>query len=85
MFKALKEYFVEWWIIIARPILFYTSLKEESWQGKSLTFLIYSSWLLALFASLAIFAIQFVPIGSTLVAGIVGLKFTFHLSSALKP
>jgi hypothetical protein len=79
MFKALMEYFVEWWIIIARPILFYTRLKEESWQGKSLTFFIYSAWLLAFFASLAIFIIQFVPIGGTLVAGIVGLKFIIIL------
>jgi hypothetical protein len=79
MLKTLKEYFVEWWIIIARPILFYTKLKEESWQEKSLTFFIYSSWLLALFASLAIFIIQFLPIGSTLVAGIVGWKFVIIL------
>jgi len=79
MIKTLKEYFVEWWIIVARPILFYTRLKEESWQEKSLTFLIYSSWLLALFASLAIFIIQFLPIGSTLVAGIVGWKFVIIL------
>lgn len=79
MFNALKEYFVEWWVIIARPILFYTKLKEESWQEKSLTFLLYSSWVLAFFASLAIFIIQFVPIGSTLVAGIVGWKFIIIL------
>ena len=42
MIKALKEYFVEWWIIIARPILFYTKLKEESWKEQSLTFLLFS-------------------------------------------
>jgi hypothetical protein len=79
MFKALKEYFAEWWVIIARPILFYTRLKEESWKEKSLSFLIYSAWLLAFFAALAIFIIQFVPIGSTLVAGIVGWKFLIIL------
>jgi len=79
MIKSLKAYFVEWWIIIARPILFYTRLKEESWREKSLTFLISSSWLLAFFVALAIFVIQFVPIGSTLVAGIVGWKFLIIL------
>ncbi len=77
--KALTEYFAEWWVIIARPILFYTRLKEESWQEKSLTFFLYSAWLLAFIASLAIFVIQFVPIGSTLVAGIAGWKFIIIL------
>jgi hypothetical protein len=77
--KLLLDYFGTWWVIIARPILFYTKLKEESWQEKSLTFLLYSSWLLAFFASLAIFIIQFFPIGSTLVAGIVGWKFIIIL------
>lgn len=79
MFKALKDYFVEWWIVIARPILFYTKLKEESWQEKSLSFFLASSWLLAFVTALAIFAIQFVPIGSTLVAGIAGWKFIIIL------
>ena len=79
MVKAWQDYFVEWWIVIARPILFFTGLKEESWQEKGLTFFMYSTWLLALVASLAIFLIQFVPIGSTLVAGIAGWKFVIIL------
>ena len=79
MVKAWKDYLVEWWIVIARPILFYTRLPEESWQEKSLTFFLYSAWLLAFVAALAIFAIQFVPIGATLVAGIVGWKFVIIL------
>src|SRR3989338_1535132 len=75
MIKALKEYFVEWWIIIARPILFYTKLKEESWKEQSLTFLLFSSWILAAAFSLAIFIVQYLPIGATLVTGIIGFKF----------
>ncbi len=79
MVKAWKEYFAEWWVVIARPILFYTRLKEENWQEKSFTFFMYSTWLLAFIAALAIFVIQFVPIGSTLVAGIAGWKFVIIL------
>ncbi|MDD4178654.1 MAG: hypothetical protein PHH14_01205 [Candidatus Margulisbacteria bacterium] len=69
-----KSYFATWWTIMARPIYFYTKLKEESWKEKSLTFLLYTAWLIALALTLAIFIIQYIPIGSTLVAGITGLK-----------
>jgi len=72
-------YFETWWMIIARPIYFYTKLKEESWKEKSLTFLLIGSWILAAAAALAIFIVQFVPIGSTLVEGITGLKFLIIL------
>jgi len=69
-----KSYFATWWTIMARPIYFYTKLKEEDWKEKSLTFLLYTAWLIALVLTLAIFIIQYIPIGSTLVAGITGLK-----------
>lgn len=77
--KMLKWYFETWWTIIARPIYFYTKLKEESWKEKSLTFLVITSWLLAAAMTLAIFLIQYLPIGSTLVEGIKGFKFLIVL------
>ncbi len=77
--KMLKSYFETWWTIIARPIYFYTKMKEESWKEKSLTFLIVTSWLLAATMTLAIFIIQYVPIGATLVEGIKGVKFLIIL------
>jgi hypothetical protein len=77
MIKSLKAYFVEWWVIIARPILFFVRLKEESWQEGSLTFFLITTWLLAFISSLAIFIILWLPTGATLVSGISGLKFLF--------
>lgn len=71
----LKDYFATWWTVIMRPIYFYAKLKEESWQEKSLTFLLITAWLVAAVLTLAIFLIQYVPIGSTLVEGISGWKF----------
>ena len=77
MIKTLKEYFSEWWGIIARPILFYTQLKEESWQEGSLTFFLITAWLLSFISALAIFIILWLPTGATLVTGISGYKFLF--------
>jgi hypothetical protein len=77
--KMLKWYFETWWTIIARPIYFYTKLKEESWKEKSLTFLVITSWLLAAAMTLAIFLIQYLPIGATLVEGIKGFKLLIVL------
>jgi hypothetical protein len=73
------KYLETWWTIIARPIYFYTKLKEESWKEKSLTFLFQTSWILAAAIALAIFIIQYVPIGSTLVEGVKGFKFAIIL------
>jgi len=64
---------------VAQPIYFYTKLKEEDWKEKALTFLMISSWLLAAAVTLAIFVIQYIPIGSTLVEGITGWKFLIIL------
>lgn len=75
----ITNYAVTWWTIIARPIYFYTKLKEESWKEKSLTFLLQTSWILALAMALAIFVIQYISIGGTLVQGIAGVKFLFIL------
>lgn len=72
-------YFKTWWTIIARPIYFYTKLKEESWKEKSLTFLLQTSWILAAGIALSIFVIQYVPIGATLVDGVKGFKFIIIL------
>lgn len=62
-------------MVIMQPILFYTKLKEESWREKALTFLLITSWILGLAASLVVFIIQYLPIGGTLVEGLVGFKF----------
>ncbi|MBN3032500.1 MAG: YIP1 family protein [Candidatus Saganbacteria bacterium] len=73
--RALKDYFSTWWVIIARPILFYARLKEENWREGSLTFFLITAWLLALIGALTVFFVLWLPTGSTLVAGISGLKF----------
>jgi hypothetical protein len=75
--KTLADYFGTWWAIIARPILFYTKLKEESWQEGSLTFFLITAWLLSFISALAIFIILWLPTGATLVTGISGYKFLF--------
>ena len=77
--NLLVKYFVEWWTIVARPIFFYAKLKEESWQEKSLTFLLLTAWIIAALITLAIFIIQYVPIGATLIEGISGWKFLIIL------
>jgi hypothetical protein len=79
MMKILSDYVKKWWNIIVRPIYFYTRLKEESWQGDGLSFLLITSWLLALFATVVIFITQYVPIGSTLVEGVQGTRFIIVL------
>lgn len=75
----MTNYFSVWWTIMARPIYFYARLKEENWQEKSLTFLIFSAWILALAGTADIFVMHYVPIGATLVEGITGWKFVFIL------
>jgi len=71
----LKTYFATWWQVMARPIFFFSKLQEESWKENSLTFLISTAWLTALLMTIAVFILQYIPIGSTLVAGIHGYKF----------
>ncbi|KPJ68415.1 hypothetical protein AMJ44_06550 [candidate division WOR-1 bacterium DG_54_3] len=68
-----------WWAVIVRPIYFYTRLKEEDWKEKALTFFLINSWILGLAATLMVFIIQYLPIGSTLIEGISGLKFVLIL------
>jgi len=75
----IKWYLNNWWKVMAQPIYFYTKLKEESWQEKPLTFLLISSWILAFLMAAAIFIIQYLPIGTTLVEGIRGFKFILIL------
>lgn len=75
----LKWYFQTCWEVLVRPIWFYSTLKEEDWKRKSLTFLLYTAWILAAITALLIFWLQYVPIGSTLVEGISGVKFLIIL------
>ncbi|MBI5078759.1 hypothetical protein HZB08_01910 [Candidatus Saganbacteria bacterium] len=75
----IKWYLDTWWTIIARPIYFYAKLKEESWKEKALTFFMTSAWILAASSALAVFVLQYIPIGSTLVEGIAGIKFLIIL------
>lgn len=75
----ITNYFKEWWLIMARPIYFFAVLKDELWQEKPLTFLMITAWLLAAVATLVIFCVQYIPIGSTLVEGITGYKFLIIL------
>jgi hypothetical protein len=77
--KIMKNYLKTWWAIILRPIYFYTRLKEEDWKESALTFLMITSWILALVATVVIYIIQYFPMGSTLVEGISGLKFILIL------
>ncbi|MFH1577037.1 MAG: YIP1 family protein [Candidatus Margulisiibacteriota bacterium] len=75
----IRNYFSTWWTVMLRPIYFYTKLKEADWKEQSLTFLLLTTWLLSFVATLVIFIVQYVPIGSTLVEGIEGLKFIIIL------
>jgi len=75
----IRKYLGTCWAIILRPIYFYTKLKEEDWREGSLSFLMLTAWLLALVATLVIFIIQYIPIGSTLVEGVQGFKFIIVL------
>lgn len=72
-------YLETWWTIIFRPIYFYTRLKEEDWKEKSLTFFLITSWILGLVATLVVYIVQYIPIGSTLVEGITGFRFIIIL------
>ncbi len=74
-----KHYFRTWWQIVSRPIYFYSTLKEENWKDQSLSFMLITAWLSAMAVTLAIFLVQYVPIGSTLVEGVKGYKFIFIL------
>lgn len=75
----MQNYFAAWWEIMARPIYFYTRLKEEHWQDNPLSFLLVTSWLAAFMVTVAVFFLQYVPIGSTLVEGVTGVKFIIIL------
>ncbi|MFH1826563.1 MAG: hypothetical protein ABH823_04645 [bacterium] len=77
--ELMSNYLNTWGMIIVRPILFFTKLKEENWQKQALTFFLFSSWLLALVATVVVFVIQYVPIGRTLVEGLSGLRFVLIL------
>jgi hypothetical protein len=77
--NRLRQFLNTWWTVIVRPIYFYTKLKEEDWKEEALTFFLINSWILGLAATLVIFIIQYLPIGSTLIEGISGLKFILIL------
>lgn len=77
--KLISDYLANWYTIIVRPIYFYTTMKEESWQQGAFTFYLITSWLLALVATIVVFIIQLIPIGSTLVEGVSGVKFLIVL------
>lgn len=79
MSKRIRWFLETWWTIILRPIYFYTKLKEESWRGKSLTFFLVNAWIMAVASTLAVYIIQYIPIGSTLVEGVSGYKFVLIL------
>ena len=64
---------------MVRPIYFYTRLREENWKENPLTFLLSTSWLLAFLAAWVVFIVQYVPIGATLIEGLVGLKLIIIL------
>ncbi|MBI5399916.1 YIP1 family protein [Candidatus Saganbacteria bacterium] len=74
MLNKLKDYFGVWSTIMLRPIYFYTRLKREDWRAGSLSFLFITSWLLAGAASSAIFIIQYIPIGGTLLEKVPAAK-----------
>jgi hypothetical protein len=79
MLENLKWFFATGWAIIVRPIWFYTKLKGEDWKEKALTFFLINCWVLAFLATVVIFILQYITIGSTLIEGISGLKFVLIL------
>ncbi len=79
MLEQMRWYAGTWWMVMARPIYFYSLLKAESWKEKPLSFLMITAWIAALLLTALIFIIQYVPIGATLVEGITGFKFIIIL------
>lgn len=73
--NRIRDYLEIWWTILVRPIYFYAKMKDDSWQGKSLSFFLVASWILAFAATIIVFVVQYIPVGSTLVEGISGFKF----------
>jgi hypothetical protein len=61
-----QSYFKTWWQIMLRPIYFYTKLKPENWQEEPLDFMLITAWLMAFLSTIAVFCLQYIPIGSTL-------------------
>lgn len=79
MVKIFEWYLATWWTVMMRPIYFFTLLEKENWRERPLSFLLISSWVLALLATVVIFITQYLPMGATLVEGIVGVKFLIIL------
>jgi hypothetical protein len=79
MINAIKLYIKDYWTIMTQPILFYSVMVEENWQEKALTFCFITARTLAVVATIVVFIIQYIPIGSTLVSGVSGLRFLLVL------
>lgn len=76
MFKLFGGYFAQWWKIMVRPIYFYTFMEKGEWSDKSLSFLLFTSWILSFFITFVFFYTQIVNIIMyRFVEGITGLKF----------
>ncbi|MFH1542397.1 MAG: YIP1 family protein [bacterium] len=79
MTNTIISYFRKWWTIIIRPIYFYTKLKDQDWREGAMSFFLVTAWILGFFATLLVFVIQYIPVGSTLVSGVSGAKLVIVL------
>ena len=79
----LKKYWQTWWTVMARPIYFYVKLEEQDWRKNSLSFLLMTSYLTAAIVALAVFIIQYIPMGRTLIEGVTGFKLIIVLPVVL--
>jgi hypothetical protein len=74
MIDKIRWYFGTWWNIIARPIYFFTFMPEGPWKEDALTFAGATAWILSFALSIAIFVMQYIPIGLYLVDELSGLQ-----------
>jgi hypothetical protein len=77
MLDKVSSYISTWWMIMARPVLFFTNVPEGDWREDPLTFAGITSWVLAFVISVVVFIVQQVPIGMRLVEGATARQMLF--------
>ena len=78
-----KKYLETAFMVLIRPILFYTKMPQGDWKGESLVFCCITGWVVGFFLSLMIFINQLLPIGLTLWVEVTGLKLLLILPVAI--
>jgi len=72
-----KWYLDTVWKIWVQPILFYSRMPAGDWADEPLTFCGTCAWILAFFLTIVVFVNQLIPIGTTLLVQVHGLKIIY--------